>query len=129
MTHSSRSFEEIRSAYDDNPDAAGLNDPTARNGDGDTLLHLAAFRGDEDDVRDLVALGAVVNARGEFGMTALHHAAVAGHTAVGERLLALGADRQAPDDFGQTPAKVATLGSHTKLAELLRPVRKQRSGR
>jgi ankyrin repeat protein len=121
-----RSFEEIRSAY---PDAALLEGPASRNDEGDTLLHVAAFRGNEDDVGDLVALGSVVNARGDHGMTALHYAAIAGHTAVAERLLALGADRSLPDDFGRSPAKVATLGSHTKLAELLRPSRRQRRGR
>lgn len=124
-----RSFEEIRSAYDDNPDAASLADPAARNSEGDTLLHLAAFRGSEDDVRELVALGSVINARGDHGMTALHYAAISGHTDVAEALLSLGADRSLPDDFGQSAAKVATLGSHPKLADLLRPVRKQRRGR
>ena len=124
-----RSFEEIRSAYDDNPDATPLVDPAARNSEGDTLLHLAAFRGSEDDVRELVALGSVINARGDHGMTALHYAAISGHTDVAECLLSLGADRSLPDDFGQSAAKVATLGSHPKLADLLRPVRKQRRGR
>jgi ankyrin repeat protein len=119
----SRTFEQIKSAYD-TPAAAPLDGPAARNGDGDTLLHLAALRGDEADVQDLVALGAVVNARGDFGMTALHHAAIGGHIAVAERLLALGADRSAPDDFGQSPAKHAELGSHTDLAALLRPSRR-----
>jgi uncharacterized protein len=123
---SSRSFEEIRSGY---PDAAALADAASRDSNGDTLLHLAALRGSEDDVRDLVSLGAAVNARGELGMTALHCAAGAGHVAVAECLLALGADRSLPDDFGQSPAKVATIGSHTKLAGLLRPSRKQRRGR
>jgi len=123
-----RSFEEIRSAYDA-PEAAPLDGPAARNADGDTLLHLAALRGNEADVQDLVSLGAVVNARGEFGMTALHHAAIAGHTAVAERLLALGADRSAPDDSGRSPAKLAELGSHTKLAALLRPSRRLHAGR
>jgi len=120
----SRTFEEIRSAYDDSPGAGALEGPLSRTGDGDTLLHLAALRGNEADVQDLVSLGAVVNARGEFGMTALHHAAIAGHTAVAERLLALGADRSAPDDSGQSPAKLAELGSHPKLAALLRPSRR-----
>lgn len=124
----SRTFEEIKSGYD-TPDAAPLDSPTARNREGDTLLHLAALRGDEADVQDLVALGAVVNARGEFGMTALHHAAIAGHVAVAERLLALGANREAPDDAGQSPAKLAALGSHRELAALLRPSRRRGGGR
>lgn len=128
MAHSSRTFEEIRSLYEDNVEAAQLEGPASRLSDDDTLLHLAAFRGDEDDVRDLIALGAAVNARGDLGMTALHNAAGAGHAAVVERLLALGADRSLPDEFGQTPAKVATLGSHTKVADLLRPVRRRRGG-
>jgi uncharacterized protein len=125
----SRSFEEIKSAYADSPEAEGLEGPLSRSSDGDTLLHLAALRGNEADVNDLVALGAVVNARGEFGMTALHHAAIAGHIAVAERLLALGADRSAPDDSGRSPAKLAELGSHTELAALLRPSRRPHAGR
>jgi len=120
----SRTFEEIKSAYDDTPEAVTLDGPTSRNSDGDTLLHLAALRGSEADVSDLVALGAVVNARGEFGMTALHHAAIGGHVAVAERLLALGADRSAPDDSGRSPAKLAATGSHTELATLLHPSRR-----
>ncbi|MDZ4375084.1 MAG: ankyrin repeat domain-containing protein [Phenylobacterium sp.] len=125
----SRTFEDIRSAYEGNPAAAALVDPTSRNSEGDTLLHLAAFQGREADVRDLVALGSVVNARGDLGMTALHYAAISGHIAVAECLLTLGADRSLPDDFGQSPAKVATLGSHTALAALLRPVRRPGRGR
>jgi ankyrin repeat protein len=129
MTSTSRSFEEIKAAYGEDPNAAPLESPASRNSEGDTLLHLAAFRGNEDDVRDLVSLGAAVNARGDLGMTALHYAAIGGHIAVAECLLALGADRSLPDDFGQTPAKVATLGSHMGLAALLRPSRKPRRGR
>ena len=121
MTASSRSFDQIKAAYAENPDATALEDPGSRNADGDTLLHLAAFQGSEADVRDLVALGAVVNARGDLGMTPLHYAAVAGHIAVAECLLALGADRSLPDEFGQTAAKLAALGSHAGLAGLLRP--------
>lgn len=121
VTHSSRSFEEIRSAYEDNPDAAGLEGPVSRNCDGDTLLHLAASRGNLADVRDLIALGSAINARGDLGLTALHYAAMGGHATTAEAFLALGADRLAPDEFGQTPAKVATLASHKKLADLLRP--------
>jgi ankyrin repeat protein len=124
MTSSSRSFEQIKAAYGELPDAAPLETPASRNGDGDTLLHLAAFQGNEADVRDLVSLGAVVNARGDLGMTALHYAAIGGHTGVATCLLGLGADRSLPDEFGQTPAKVAALGSHAKLADLLRPSRR-----
>lgn len=125
----SRTFEQIRSAYEDNVEAAQLEGPASRMSDGDTLLHLAALRGDEADVQDLVSLGAVVNGRGEFGMTALHHAAIAGHSAVAERLLALGADRSAHDDSGRSPAKLAALGSHTTLAALLRRSRRPHASR
>lgn len=124
-----RTFEQIRSAYEDNVEVAKLEGPTSRLSDDDTLLHLAALRGEEEDVRDLVSLGAAVNARGDLGMTPLHNAAGAGHTAVAERLLALGADRALPDEFGQTAAKLAALGSHTELAALLRPSRRPHARR
>jgi len=125
----SRTFEQIRSAYEDNEQAATLLGPLGRMDDDDTLLHLAAFRGNEDDVRDLVSLGAAVNARGDFGMTALHQAAVGGHIAVAEALLALGADRALPDEFGHTAAQMAARGSHTELAALLRPSRRPHARR
>lgn len=125
----SRTFEEIRSAYEDNDQAAELLGPAGRMDDDDTLLHLAAFRGDEADVRDLVALGAAVNARGDLGMTPLHNAAGAGHLAVVQCLLALGADRSLPDEFGQTAAKLAALGSHSEVAALLRPSRRPHARR
>lgn len=125
----SRTFGEIRSAYEDNDQAATLLGPAGRMDDDDTLLHLAAFRGNEADVRDLVSLGAAVNARGDFGMTPLHHAAVAGHIAVAEALLALGADRALPDEFGQTAAKLAARGAHTDLAALLPPSRRPNARR
>lgn len=125
----SRTFEEIRSVYEENFEAAKLEGPASRMSDDDTLLHLAAFRGNEADVRDLVALGAAVNARGDLGMTALHNAAICGHTAVAECLLALGADRSLPDEFGSTPAQMADRASHTKLAALLRPSRRLHAGR
>ena len=44
MTPQSRSFEQIKAAYAENPDATALEDPGSRNADGDTLLHLAALR-------------------------------------------------------------------------------------
>ena len=125
----SRTFEEIRSAYEDNDEAATLLGPAGRMSDDDTLLHLAAFRGEEADVRDLISIGAAVNARGDFGMTPLHHAAVGGHIDVAEALLALGADRSLPDDFGQTPAKLAAKGSHTELEALLNPSRRPHANR
>jgi len=125
----SRTFEQIRSAYEDNVEAATLLGPGGRMSDDDTLLHLAAFRGEEADVRDLVSIGAAVNARGDFGMTPLHHAAVSGHIAVAEALLALGADRSLPDEFGQTPAQLAARGSHAELAALLRPSRRPHARR
>jgi ankyrin repeat protein len=129
MTPNARSFEQIKAAYGENPDAVSLENTASRNYDDDTLLHLAAFRGNEADVRDLISLGAVVNARGDLGMTALHYAAMCGHVAVAECLLSLGADRSLPDEFGQTPAKMAALGSHTHLAGLLRPSRRTRHRR
>ncbi len=129
MPPNSRSFEQIKTAYDESPDAAMLDNTASRNSEDDTLLHLAAFRGNEADVRDLISLGAVVNARGDLGMTALHYAAIGGHVAVAECLLALGADRSLPDEFGQTPAKVAALASHANLAGLLRPSRRRQRRR
>jgi len=87
-----RTFEEIRAGYAGHWDLCELASVTDRRSDDDTLLHVAAFLGVERDVRDLLALGAVVDGKGDLGHTPLHYAAMRGHLDVVSAPLAAGAN-------------------------------------
>ena len=123
-----RSFLEIRAVYENNPDALTLAGPLSVNCDGDTLLHLAAFRGNERDVLDLAALGADINAAGDLGYRPLHYAAMCGHFGVVSALLSLGARHDLTNEYGDTPVRMAER-KHPKIAALLRSSRRRRRAR
>src|SRR5438034_941036 len=78
----------------------GLTD--RRSGDGFTALHLAAFFGQDDAVRVLLARGADPDAHGTGWMTGtpLNSAASAGHAATVDLLLESGADPDAVQRAG-----------------------------
>lgn len=59
---------------------------------GKTWLHIAAEKGDTDDVRIVLDEGASCGARDVFGETPLHYAAENGHYEVVKLLVASGAD-------------------------------------
>jgi len=77
----------------------------AMSGDGFTPLHLAAFFGQADAVRLLLARGAVVDRNGTGWMTGtpLHAAASGSHASVVRMLLAAGADPNNRQRHGYTP--------------------------
>jgi ankyrin repeat protein len=79
-------------------------DPVSyKNAEGDTLLHIAAFAGDERTVSRLLAAGCDPNAVGDMGDTALHYAARRGHTGVVALLKQHGARDDIPNEFGSVP--------------------------
>lgn len=71
-----------------------------RSPEGDSLLHIAAIRGDDFAVRAFVQAGIDVNSRGEFGLTPLHYAVALKRHATKTVLLELGADPSALSDSG-----------------------------
>ena len=77
----------------------------AMSGDGFPPLHLAAFFGQVDAVRLLLARGAVVDRNGTGWMTGtpLHAAASGSHASVVRMLLAAGADPNNRQRHGYTP--------------------------
>jgi ankyrin repeat protein len=101
-------------------------DPTlleARDKDGCTPLHCAAWRGDTQMAAILLDLGADIAARNQndhYGDTALHAAAHGNHKAVVALLLERGADREAVSAAGRTPLQETEQHRAAAAARLLK---------
>ncbi len=91
----------------------------ARDQDGMTPLHYAAFAGRTAIAQVLVACGANVNARDAIGLTPLHAAAYDGRADVAALLLAHGATLEATNSGGMTPLHCAAAGGHLEVIKLL----------
>ncbi|MEV5117959.1 ankyrin repeat domain-containing protein [Stenotrophomonas indicatrix] len=74
---------------------------TFKHANGDEPLHYAAFRGDLEASRLLIAAGADVNARGQKGMTPLHMSNYGRNPDVSDLLLVAGANPAIKNDSGQ----------------------------
>jgi ankyrin repeat protein len=85
----------------------------------DTPLHLAAWRGQRDVAKLLLASKADVNARNDFSDTPLHLAAWKGQTDVVKLLLGSKADVNARNDIGQTPLHYAAKHGCRNVVKLL----------
>jgi ankyrin repeat protein len=78
----------------------------ARDTDGSTALHCAAWKGHLEIVAFLIDSGADVhchNSNDHWGTTPLHAAAHANQAAIAQRLIEAGADVNAKDSNGKTP--------------------------
>ena len=68
----------------------------------DISIHDAAEEGNVEAVKQAIADGADVNAKGDIGRTPLHWAANEGHKEIAELLISEGADVNAMDNDGET---------------------------
>jgi ankyrin repeat protein len=84
----------------------------------DISIHKAARTGNIEAVKQHLAAGADVNAKGA-GRTALGWAAQGGHKEIAELLVAAGADVNAKDKIGGTSLHLAAANGHKEIAELL----------
>jgi uncharacterized protein len=93
----------------------------AMSGDGFTPLHLAAFFGQADAVRLLLARGATVDRNGTGWMTGtpLHAAASGSHASVVRMLLEAGADPNNRQRHGYTPLHSAAANGDLESVDLL----------
>ena len=106
-------------AADRDNSAAMATDVNARQPDGSTALQWAAYDGDVDEVRRLIAAGADVDARNDFGASAMSVAAAAGNAAVIRELLKGGADAESPNAEGQTALMAVARTGNVEAAQLL----------
>ena len=97
----------------------GGADIRAVDGDGRTLVCLAAGGGHTACVQALAARGADVNAADARGETAMFAAASGGHTACVRALAAYGGDALATSNAGDTPLFMAVAGGHMETVRAL----------
>jgi ankyrin repeat protein len=88
-------------------------------GEGNLLLHLAAFQGRSEWIDRLEADGAYFNAKNKAGGTALHLAAYAGKPQAVESLLKRGADKDALNHYRESALHVATWLNHERVVQAL----------
>lgn len=96
-----------------------LTDANARGADN-SILNVAAFRGNLTHVRVLVENGANVHFKGDMGYTPLHDAVSAGHGSVAAYLLDHGADPNTRNEFGQTALEMASQANDKTMLRLLK---------
>ena len=84
---------------------------------GSTPLHFATTS--EIAVKQHLANGADVNAKGHNGITPLHHATFEGHKEIAGLLIDNGADVHAKHYMGETPLYNAAYYGSTEVTELL----------
>lgn len=87
-------------------------DVNAKDENGFTALHVAAFEGDVEMVTVLLEEEADIEAQTKEGLTALHWAAVEGKADVVKLLLEQGADAGARDEDGWTALHWAAYHGH-----------------
>ena len=100
-------------AVDTKPEPARVKAP-------EISILTAAFDGNIEIVKQLLAAGADVNAKDGDGTTPLHCAADAGRKEIVELLIANGADVNAKNFQSKSPLDLAVKYKQTELADLLR---------
>jgi len=95
-------------------------DPSLRDKNGSTPLHLAARRGNDEIVKVFLDQPSVeVDAKDDSGKTALHLACSEGHRKVCQILLNFGADIKAVSADKTTPLHSAILNGHSEIARMI----------
>lgn len=105
----------IKKAVEDRPEILKANDRY-----GFTLLHQAAFSGNLDVVRFLIAKGADTEAKAfPYAWTPVFLASLKGHPGIAEELIKSGVRIDAKDRRGRSPLHLAAQKGHKELVELL----------
>lgn len=93
--------------------------PLDRQGLAWSALHYAVFNGHLDLARELIALGAAVNARSPNGSTPLMLAAREGREELAMAMLKAGGDPAARNDWGDTALTLAMRYDHYRLGKMI----------
>lgn len=115
-------LDSVIDRYKNHPEFIGIDiaDPNQAGAVDDTLLHIAARKGDLEAIDVLIASGAQINIRGDLGNTPLHQAAMRGQVESVKKLLSLGADLSVKNEYDQTALDVAMIGGHQSVVEILK---------
>eukprot|EP00961_Rhodomonas_salina_P238763 3226936-Rhodomonas_salina.1 len=81
-------------------------------------MHVAAKKGDLEDVKILLEAGAA-DVRSGDGKTPLHFVAAEGHAEVARVLVGAGTDKETKDKDGGTPLHFAAFEGHAEVARVL----------
>ena len=92
----------------------------AKDEDGATPMHYAAWGGHIAMVDHLRGLGQDIGAKNQYGATAMHYAAWGGHIAMVDHLRGLGQDIGAKDNNGMSVIHSAAWGGHIAMVDHLR---------
>src|SRR5690606_33788265 len=90
-----------------------------RQADGSTPLQWAAFRGDVDEAKRLIAAGADVNATNNYGINAMLLAADIASTELIQLLLKHGVDPETANADGETPLHLVARAGNIEAARAL----------
>lgn len=103
------------------PEYSGMGcvDIESRSLFGDSPIHIAATRGDINEIELLLKCGANINSKGEHGYTALHDAIEQGHKEAVIYLLKYGANPEILNDDGFSAAGLANLLGENEILRLL----------
>ncbi|WP_339133387.1 MAG: ankyrin repeat domain-containing protein [Candidatus Electrothrix sp. GW3-4] len=96
-----------------------LNDVNQHGHTGDTPLHVACIRGDDEEFDVLLTAGAEVNSIGELNNLPLHYAVAQGHTKIVKKLLENGADKNYKNELGKSATDLAVLKGFDDIMLLL----------
>jgi ankyrin repeat protein len=99
--------------------AGKTEDVNARRPDGSTPLQWAAFEGDYEQAKRLIAAGADVNAENNYGVNAMLLAADIAHTDLIKLLLKHGADPNTANPDGETPMHLVARAGNVEAAKVL----------
>ena len=84
-----------------------------------TGLSLAAWQGNIEEVRSLIANGDNIDGLDDYGLNPLHRAIITGNEEMVRVLIDEGANIDMPNEFGLIPSELAEHYNHPNITDLL----------
>ncbi|KAA0537710.1 MULTISPECIES: ankyrin repeat domain-containing protein [Citrobacter] len=86
---------------------------------GDTMLHIAAWQGNLEDINNLILLGANVNSIGDLGNTPLHQAVLSEQTESIKILLEHNVNTGITNESGEKALDIAKRNGRKEIIDLI----------